>query len=395
MTKEKAEKAVNNDTLRIAALGIGGSALAFVLFGGLGTLSSRGASDPLDAMPKASFLVATLELDELRRSPIYEAVAGKEGKDANAADPFRSALGMQSLADACGFDPLARVQRLAVGLPEEGERGEFGLAARVDVTREELEKCTRALAEKRGDGAKVEAKQVGSFAVVEGGTGTSKSRLGYGSGGLLVVGKGTWFDAMLGAADHKSAGARDAEEHTKLRTSLMSAPGWKKPTLVVTALLPKSLRERLKTEMGAEVGAADPSNASMGGVLGVSAVGGALNAGGPGHATEVAVELVCDSGPACEAVEKLVLKKRFEWSKELTLRMVGLGPLIDSLEVKRDGAKLRATISSDATALAATAERILKLRGAKKQAPLPPIPRDPSREPGADESIPSKKGDKP
>ncbi|MBS2011478.1 MAG: hypothetical protein JST00_01090 [Deltaproteobacteria bacterium] len=385
----------HNENLRLAALGIGASALAFVLFGGLGSMGSKGSAEPLDAMPKSSFLVATLDLEELRRSPVYEAAFGKESKDAKAADPFRSALGMESLADACGFDPLGRVQRLAVSLPEEGERGAFGLAARVDVTRDELERCTRAITEKRGqDGAKVEPKQVGSFAVVEGGTGAQKSRLGYGSGGLLVVGKGAWFDAMIGAADHTSPGARDAEEHAKLRTTLTAPPGWKRPTLVATAILPKSLRERLKGEMGAEVGAADPSNASMGGVLGVSAVGVALQAGGPGRATEVAVELVCDTGAACEMVEKLVLKKRLELSKELTIRMVGLGPLIDSVEVKRDGAKLRATASADAAALAGTLERILKLRSAKKQPPLPPIPREPDdpRPPRPDESIPSKRG---
>lgn len=385
MTKEKAG---NTDTVRLAVLGVGGAALAFVLFGGLGTLGSKGSSDPLDAMPKSSFLVATLDLDELRRSPVYEVLMGKEGKDAKASDPLRSALGMESLAQACGFDPLARVQRLAISLPEDGERGEFGLAARVDVTREELEKCTKAIAEKRGsgDGSKTEARQVGSFAVVEGSG--SKSRLGYGSGGLLVVGKGAWFDAMIGAADHKRPGARDAQDHAALRTALTSREGWKKPTLVVTALLPKSVRERLKGEMGAEVGAADPSNASMGGVLGVSAIGVAINAGGNGRATEAAVELVCDSGSACELVEKLVLKKRLEWSKELTLRMVGLGPLIDSVDVKRDGSKLRATAASDTSTLVGTLERILKLRGHQKQPPLPPVPRDP---PPPDESIPSKK----
>lgn len=385
MTKEKAG---NPDTSKLAALGIGGAALAFVLFGGLGALGSKGSSDPYDAMPKASFLVATVDLDELRRSPVYEVAFGKENKDAKASDPLRSALGMESLADACGFDPLARVQKLAVSLPEEGERGEFGLAARVDVTREELEKCTKAISEKRGsgDGAKTEAMRVGSFAVVE--AGSSKSRLGYGSGGLLVVGKGSWFDAMISAADRKGAGARDSQDHTALRNALTSRDGWRKPTLIVTALLPKSVRERLKGEMGAEVGAADPSSASMGGVLGVSAIGLAINAGGQGRATEAAVELVCDSGSACEAVEKLVLKKRLEWSKELTLRMVGLGPLIDSVDVKRDGSKLRATAASDTSTLAGTLERILKLRGQKKQPPLPPIPRDP---PPPDESIPSKK----
>ena len=359
----------------MALIGILGALAAFFMFGGLAGLTRTGTSDPLDAIPKSSFIAATLDFAELRHSPIYEAVfgSGKDGPTSN--DPMRRALGVTGLAEACGFDPTSRVQKLAVSMPEDGDRGEFGVAARVDVTRDELEKCTRSLAEKRGGHA--ETRDVGSFVVLEdtangGATGAPRPRLAYGRGGLLVVGKGTWFDAMLGAADHTKPGLRDATEHVALRASLTSHDGFKTPTLLVTAILPRSLRERLKGEMGAEAGSQDSSSAIMAGVLGVSAVGVAVHAGAAGQSVDASIELVCDSVDGCEAVEKLAQKKRAEWSRDLSLRMVGLGPLLDSFELKRDGARLRATASSGADALAATVERVLKLRARRTAADPPP-----------------------
>jgi len=358
----------------MAVIGVVGAAAAFFMFGGLGSVGRTGTSDPFDAIPRSSFMAATLDFAELRRSPIYDAVfgSGKDGASA-AADPMRRALGVTALADACGFDPTSRVQRLGLSMPEEGERGEFGVAARVEVTRDELEKCTRSLAEKRGGHA--ETHDVGSFVVLEdstGGSGAARPRLAYGRGGLLVVGKGTWFDAMLGAADRTKPGLREATEHIALRTSLASHDGFKSPTLLVTAILPRSLRDRLKGEMGAETGSQDGSNAIMAGVLGVSAVGLAIHAGGPGQSVDASIELVCDTAEGCEAVEKLAQKKRGEWSRDLSLRMVGLGPLLDSFELKREGARLRATASSGAEALAATIERVLKLRARRSAADSPP-----------------------
>jgi len=386
----------SRERLRIAALGIGTSALAFVIFGGLGALSSGGASsDPLDAMPKASFLVATVDADELRRSPVYEAVFGKDSAGNDRGEPMRAALGMGSLADACGFDPLARVQKVAVSVPEEGERGEFGIAAKVEVTRDELERCTRALASKRGDDAKVAAREVGSFVVVDAPGGSSaRPSLGYGRGGLLVVGKGAWFEAMLGAAQKQKPGARDAQEHAALRSALTSREGFRTPTLLVTAILPRSLRERLRREMGGEA-SHDASAAAMAGVLGVSSLGIALRAGSASQSTDAAVELVCDTPDGCEAVEKLVRRKRLEWSKDLTLRMIGLGPLVDSLDVSRDGTRLRASASAGSAALASTIDRILRLRGGSGGAAPNGAPRDPSppgapHPRGADETVPAK-----
>lgn len=380
-----------SDPVRAALVGLGGAVFAFFVFGGVAGIGKAGTSDPLDAMPKASFIVGTVDFAELRRSPIYDAVLGKE---AAGSDPVRRALGVGPLADACGFDPVSRVQRFAVSVPEEGERGEFGVAARVDVTRDELERCTRALTDKHGGHA--ETHDVGTFVVLEDSTtpaGTApRPRLAYGRGGLLVVGKGTWFDAMLGAADRTKPGARDAAEHVALRTSLTSREGFRTPTLLVTAILPKALRERLKGEMGAELDASDASSATMAGVLGVSAVGIAMRAGATGQNVDASIELVCDAPEACEAVEKLAQKKRKEWSGDITLRMVGFGPLLDSFEIKREGMRLRATASAGAEALASTIERVMKLRArrsaAEGGAPPPRAPDKPGKRP--DELLPAR-----
>jgi hypothetical protein len=382
--------------VRIAVLGIGGAAAAFFMFGGLGSLGKSGPTDPFDAIPRSSFIAATVDFAELRRSPVYEAVFGKEAPGADGSLAMRRALGVGALADACGFDPTTRVQRIAVSVPEEGDRGEFGVAARVEVTRDELETCTRSLAEKRG--GKAETHDVGSFVVLEdttgaGGGASSRPRLAYGRGGLLVVGKGTWFDAMLGAADRTKPGLRDATEHIALRTSLTSREGFRSPTVIATAILPRALRDRLKHEMGAEVGSQDTSSAIMAGVLGVSALGLAIHAGGTGQNVDASLELVCDSADACEAVDKLAQKKRGEWSRDLSLRMIGFGPLLDSFEVKRDGARLRATASASADALASTIERVMKLRarrGAADGAPAAPPPKERPSERPADEMMHAK-----
>ena len=269
------------------------------------------------------------------------------------------------------------------------------MAARVTVTRAELSKCTESLAGQRG--GKVETKDVGSFVVVEDSAAqeTARPRLAYGRGGLLVVGRGAWFDAMLAAADRKKPGAREAQAHVAMRSSLTSRDGWHAPTVLVSALLPRSLRDRLKSEMGAELsadGAQDGSQHVMAGVLGVSSVGVALRAGGSGQSIDAAVELVCDTEEGCAAVEKLILEKRFAWSKELSLRMVGLGPLLDSVEVKREGTRIRVTAGASADTLAATLERVLRFtarRGSQDRDERldAPAPQAPKAEPG--ETIPA------
>jgi len=378
-----AEKESRSSTTRVALIAIFGGLAAFGVFGGFSGIGRSGASDPYEAIPRASFIAATIDFAELRRSPLFDVAVGK---DTSPGDPMRRALGVGALQEACGFDPVSRIQKIAIAVPEEGDRGEFGVVARVEVTRDELERCTKALAEKRG--GRAETHEVGTFVVLEDRSiSAGGSRLAYGRGGLLVVGKGTWFDAMLGAADHLKPNLREAQEHVALREALTSKDGFRTPTAMVTAILPRALRERLRGEMGAELGGPDLSNAAMAGVLGVAAVGIAVATGSSN--VDASVELVCDSPEACEAVKKLVDKKRAEWSGDLGMRMIGFGPIFDSFDVKQDGARLRATASAQSEALAATLDRVLKLR-ARQNAAAPPGPRRLPPQKSADETIPSR-----
>lgn len=355
---------------RALAIGVVAAAGAFVVFrGGSG---SAGDGDPASAIPKESFLAATIDLAELRRSPVYDAVFGKDGAGAEKA------LGVGKLADACGFDPLGRVGRLAVAVPEEGDSGDFGIAAKITVSRDEIAKCTRGV-------SSGEPKEVGSFGVVET-DGKGRASLAYGKDGLLVVSRGRWFGAMLAAAEGAHPSIAASQEHQAIRTSLTRREGWSAPTIVMSALLPADLREKLRHEMRAELGSQDSSAAAMGGVLGVSGVGVALRTG---SRMELAAELVCDTPDACTAVEKLIQKKRLDLSKELSLRMIGLGPLVDSLDTAKEdaGKRVRVTAHADARQLADTIERLLRLRGARKAAAAQQEDADPAPRKTPDETI--------
>ena len=93
---------------------------------------------------------------------------------------------------------------------------------------------------------------------------------------------------------------------------------------------------------------------------------------------EAKAELRCDSAAACEEVRKLALAKRLAFSQELGLRLVGLGPAIDAFDAKVDGDHLTASTRARASDLAATLERVQKLKGGRASAPAPPSPTAPA-----------------
>lgn len=353
---------IKSQRVRVAAIGLFATGAAFFLFRGASTPTIR---DPIEAVPKESFLVGTLDVEELRRSPIYEVIPGAKSGGAGIG-------GLASVEEACGFDPVKRIERLALTVPEkEGER-DYGVVARVKVTRDELQTCKRRLDEKRGGGAPSEVKEVGDFVVID----TPKGKLGYGSGDLLVVSLGAWFDTILETANGKHASIKDAQDHSDLRFALTSREGWRAPTLVVTAILPRSLRERIKKEMAPEADR-EEKDAVMGAVLGVSAVGVAMRAGPTGGHFDARILMSCDSQRACELVEKLVLKKRLDWSKNFMYRLAGFGPLIDSLETKVTGARLEVSATANVDSLAGAIDRAI--RHSESASPAVPGTRRPER----------------
>jgi hypothetical protein len=381
--------------VKIALIAIFASVASFGVFGGFSSVGRSGSSEPGDAIPKTSFLAATVDVAALRRSPVYELLWGADGKSVDGPRPgivSPARLGLTFLTEACGFDPTTRVNKLSVAVPEEGNRGEFGLSAKIELSRAELETCANAIAAKRGH--KATTRQVGSFIVLDDvreKAGVS-SHLAYGAGGLLVAGTGPWFDRMLSAADGVSPRIEAAVEHASLRASLTTEPEFNHPIFLATAVLPRSLRDRLLSELekeGNTRAARDDAKATMSGVLGVAAVGIAMSGFEAGKNIEARAELVCDDAIACEAVEKFALRKRKEWAGELALRLVGFGPVLDSIEVRRDGVRVRVKASASTNALTTTLERLIKLRGSGEDG-LPPARAPEKRPPLDDEPLRAK-----
>jgi hypothetical protein len=351
-----------SDRARMAFLGLGATVAAFVLFRGSASYNDPPA-DPLDAAPRSSYLVATANLTELRRSPLYGLVFGS-GATGSQEPSMRSrplvdprAIGLDKVIDACGFEPLERVDRLMLAVPEEGERGELGLAAHVLATPAELTTCAERLAAARGE--RIEPKTRGAFAVLEAPASSSapSPKLAYGRKNLLVVGRGVWFDTLLLAAEGKEPRATTDSAHATLREALHEATQGHSPSLLVTALLPRTLRDKLKREMASD----EREQSVMSGVLGISGVGLALFTGTNGSSVDIKAELACDTEDACRAVEQLLLEKRRAFSQELSIRMLGLGGLLDSITVQRGGLRIRVTAGAPADTLTSAIDRILRL----------------------------------
>jgi hypothetical protein len=361
-----------------------------VVFGGgaggsrLGGSAASSRASVLDAVPEDSFLVVTMAIPELRASPL-------------AAPLLKVATSLGGMGNAeteCGFDPFARVDEVAVTVPEE-TTGELGVAVVGRLDRKELIECAKRVIAARGGTAEVApAPAHPSFTRIEEASALSgKPSLALREDGMLLVGKGPWLDKMMEAADGKRPSLKKNERHMALRASVGEGR-----SVVMTVLLPAALRDRLKREMADEIEGAE--NPAMAGVLGVGSAAIALAAGAPGGTTELVAELRCDSAEACSQVRTLVLRKCAAWSKDVSYRFIGLGPLFDALAVDAQGPKITATTRMPADDARLLVERLLEVRRGRTPAsaatpPAPPSAPATPRSPGAstrpDEVISAKK----
>lgn len=314
------------------------------------------APSALDAVPARSFLVATVDLEALRASPLREQL-GTLGE-----------AGIARVKRTCGFDPLARATELAIAIPEEEAPGEFGVAARADLTAVEIASCADKLAIERGGRTRVEERPGGFTVVEEEGGDRTVSRIALRKGGPLLVGAGHWLDTMMETARTGRGGVQDDPTHTSLRKAVV---GTGKPAVVVSAILPRALRERLKREMAG--GATDPdSRAAMSGVLAVATASLAFSPGTRGGQATLAIELGCEGPAECKEVARLIERKRREASGDLRLRLAGVTALLDALHVEVTGATLRATLSHDAEDFARLAAKLADALGEGPPEPRPP-----------------------
>jgi hypothetical protein len=340
--------------------------LAVVLGGGSGAGGGSrvsGAAGPsvLDAVPDDSFLVATMAVAELRASPIA----------APLLKVASSLGGMGNAEKECGFDPFARVDEIAVAVPEE-TLGEIGIVIAGRLDRTELIACAKKVIAARGGAASVAPSAAHpSFTLIEEASALDgKPSLALGERGLLLIGKGPWLAKMMETAEGKRPSLKKNERHMALRSGVGEGR-----SVVLTVLLPAALRNRLRGEMAEEIDGGEPAaNANMAGVLGVNSAALALAAGAPGGTTELVADLRCDTADACAQVRGLVERKRAGWSKDISFRFIGLAPLFDALTLSAEGAKVTARTRMPADDARLLVERLLDLRRGRAPASPPAGP---------------------
>ena len=284
----------------------------------------RGAKGALSAVPADAYLVATLDVPSLRESPVLKPIEEELG----------GPLALGSLKITCGFDPVERLTEIAVASPEEQSK-DFGVAASGAFSREELVGCAEKVMQARGGAATKTPR--GDFTVLEDaepGASRVAAKLAV-KDGLALVARGAWLDAMLEAANGAPSAAGNPR-HAALRETLAARiPHGAPPTLILTVLLPKALRDRLKTQM---VDEAPGGNAAMAGVLAVETAGLEIPLGKT--ETEVALELRCETEGACNEVKTLILKERKRLLGMFELAFSGVRPLVDSIKLDVSGAQL-------------------------------------------------------
>jgi hypothetical protein len=121
------------------------------------------------------------------------------------------------------------------------------------------------------------------------------------------------------------------------------------PALLLSALLPRGVRDRLRTEIGPEVPLHGAASEAFAGVLAVEQAAVSVSTGAAGSSTSLSVQLRCETPDACHEVEKLLWRKRLAFSRDFEARLIGLGPLLDSLTIEVEGTTLsaRAALPTD------------------------------------------------
>lgn len=330
----------------LIALGALSAAVAAFAAYQYATAPSPLTSSALDAVPEATFLVAEVDVDALRASPAIRNLAEGRGGDV---------VGVARLRAACGFDPLERTHTLVVAIPEADLPGEIGIAARVDVARADLTRCTEALS--LDGGGKRTARREGDFAILDGERERDPSYAYHPSGLLLVAGR-QWLTEMMASAGGAKPRVASHEGHVRLREALVGK-GAPKPALVMTAVLPEGVRQKMRNDLGHEASDSE-QQAQMRAVLGVTGAGLALTLAAPGSDAAVRVELTCDEESSCERVESMIQKQRLELSQDVRVRMLGLGALVDAVEVSGHGKSLTVTSRVAMDAIGAAIGRALR-----------------------------------
>jgi hypothetical protein len=287
----------------------------------------REQRSPLSILPPDSAFVLSVDVRALARAPLGAFLAERLGRTAGAS----------KLAQSCGFDPLTRLDQLALAVPSanldaQEHPQDFGIVASGRFSGAEISHCAKTAIAQRG-GEPVQSK-LGSFDSVRDRKASSGEIAA--KDGLVVVSDGDYFRKLLDLAEGKgSAGPRDASDlrnlhdvsdvrHAELRRTLGPAP------LLATWLLGEGWLERVT---GGEM------NARLSPLSALRTVGARIDVG---KTAQVLVLLECDDSEGATRISS--------WLAELrsSLKMVPLDPtlvlLATRIAVNQSGASLRLSL---------------------------------------------------
>ena len=185
----------------------------------------------LGTLPAHAPLLATLDLDKLRQSPL--------GRRLLAAGELP---GFGRLDEVCGYDPVLEVRALGLVVPSatDSDAGDFGIAAIGSIGAQRLSTCASTLIQKRGGTPALT--HIGSFMTIRDRT-RPGGELAVRSGGPLLISSSHYLREMIDASDGRAPSAERDTLHRALRRAI-----GEDGTLVSSFIVP----EGLLAELGGE-----------------------------------------------------------------------------------------------------------------------------------------------
>jgi hypothetical protein len=307
----------------------------------------------IEAIPSGAFLVVTIDLEKARNSPLAHDLA-------QLAD-------VGEMNEQCGFDPVAHVRTLAVGVPEKPD-GVFGIAFTHDLSDDDLGKCAQRMMSLRS--ATPRFTQHGSWTVLEQEgliAEATRAKIAYRSGSPVLVARGDYLATMQSALDGQTARAESDAEHETLRKAA-THPG---TIAVATAVLPKSIRDRIQNEMEGEASADKKS--TMSAILAVRTV--TVSLATRGDDVDLFAQLDCESEAACQTLRDFLDKRRKSIAEEPAARFTGIGAILDRAKLDTKGASLDVTLSGAESEMARAARAVVTAAFGPRERGIPTSPK--------------------
>ncbi|TKC99890.1 hypothetical protein [Polyangium fumosum] len=315
----------------------------------------------LDAIPEGALLVATADLGALRRSDAFAPLLSET----------REIPGLGKVRDVCGFDPMAGLTELGVAVPSSGGDGDFGLVASGAIDPDALLACASKVIEARGGRSVVNP--IGAFRTVrDASQSTSGAEIAVREGGPILLGAGSYLRAMIDAAEGRVPSARADGDHTKLAAE--AGPG----ALRVTVVLTPEQRRTLLEEIALSGAQGSPAASVVG--LGLSVT--------IGERVGLSGVVACDAAAPCADLARIFEGKRTAQSGDPLVRLMGLGPILERLQIGAEGPRISARVDMSTDEATELVTRVIALRAAAARqrgpveeeplAPAPPRPPPPS-----------------